>query len=776
MRIILRDGRVAELRPPVSTAQDRDLLRQLFRRASTDSLYFRFFHVVAEISDQELDRMTQMTPGQSYALVCDAGEALWAIGNYVRTGADTAEVAFFVDDRMQGRGLGTLLLEHLAEHAWRDGFRHFVAYVLSENHQMLRVFRSSGFAVSQHWADGAIELTLPLGQTERQKSLMALREKLATAASLQPFFHPRTVAVVGASRDDERLGHRLLWHIVEGNFSGTVYPVNREAGSVHAIKAYARLSDIPEPVDLAFVVVPSRELLPIVNDAIYAGVKGLVITSSGLGDAGAQGQALEETIVAKLRRAGIRLVGPSSMGLVSTEPSVTLNASFAPQLPARGQLAVASHSSALGVAIMHYASRMGLGISSFVSLGNKPDVSVNDLLQYWEDDPETTAIMLYMESFGNPRKFSQIARRLTRHKPILAVKSARTRPLSEGSNPGRFQWDMSDAPVDALFRQSGIIRADTLEELFDVAAIITSQPLVRGGRVGLVTNSAAGTLLAEDSIHTLGLTLVEAIDVGFDSLAQGYNEAIPRMLARTDIDALAVLFVPVGDRETREVLEAVRRCAAQYFSQAQDPIPIVANILLANPTSDRFIDAGSRRIPVFAFPETALRALARVRDYGQFMMRPPGRIVDLAGVKVGEARLRVREALQSDDLVSLPAAVIERVWEAMGITIQKVPNQLSGNLAVAMASDALFGPILGVRRADGETRIRLIPVTDEDVLRLVPDAIRQTGDEDLWIDLLLRLSRLIEECPEIQSFEIVSIEVRNHCLRAGDYAMTVRPA
>ncbi len=776
MRIILRDGRVAELRPPLPTAQDRDLLRQLFQRASTDSLYFRFFHVVAEISDTELDRMTQMTPGQSYALVCDAGDALWAIGNYVRTGTDTAEVAFFVDDRMQGRGLGTLLLEHLADQAWRDGFRHFIAYVLSDNHQMLRVFRSSGFAVSQHWADGAIELNLPLGQTERQKSLMALREKLATAASLQPFFHPRTVAVVGASRDDERLGHRLLWHIVEANFSGTVYPVNREARSVHAIRAFARLSDIPEPVDLALVVVPSRELLPIVNDAIYAGVKGLVITSSGLGDAGAEGLALEETIVAKLRRAGIRLVGPSSMGLVSTEPSINLNASFAPRLPDRGQLAVASHSSALGVAIMHYASRIGLGISSFVSLGNKPDVSVNDLLQYWEDDAETTAIMLYMESFGNPRKFSQIARRLTRHKPILAVKSARTRPISETPDLRGFHWDMSDAPVDALFRQSGIIRADTLEELFDVAAIITSQPLLQGGRIGLVTNSAAGTLLAEDSIHTLGLTLVEAIDVGFDSLAQGYEKAIPRMLARTDIDALAVLFVPLGDRETEEVLEAVRDCAAQYFSQTEDPIPIVANILLADPTSDRFIDAGLRRIPVFPFPETALRALARVRDYGQFMKRPPGRMVDLPDVQVEQARLLVREALQPGELSVLPATVIDQVWDAMGIKIQRTADQLSGGLAIAMTSDVLFGPILGVRSADGETRIRLIPVTDEDVLRLVPDSVRQTGDAERWTDLLLRLSRLIEECPEIHSFEIVSIAVRDHGITVGDCIMTVKPA
>ncbi len=775
MRIILRDGRVAELRPPESTANDRRLLRELFRRASTDSLYFRFFHVVSEVSEAELDRMTQISSGQSFALVCDAGDAFLAIGNYVSVDATSAEVAFFVDDRVQGRGLGTLLLEHLADQAWRDGLRRFVAYVLSDNHQMLRVFRSSGFAVSQHWADGAIELTLPLGQTERQKSLAAVREKLATAASLQPFFHPRAVAIVGASRDSAHLGHRILKNVIDGNFQGTVYPVNREAASVYAIRAYARLADIPEPVDLAVVVVPSKELLPIVNDAIYAGVRAMIVTTSGLGDGGPEGKRLEEIIVAKLRRAGIRLVGPSSMGLATTEPAVLLNASLAPVLPQRGKLAVASHSNALGIAIMHYADRMGLGISSFVSLGNKPDVSVNDLLQYWEDDPETRAIMLYMESFGNPRKFTRIARRLTRYKPILAVKSARTRRMGSNLTPKHFQWDISDAPVDALFRQSGIIRADTLEELFEVAAVVTTQPIPRGGRIGLITNSAAGTLLAEDAVHTLGLSLAGVIDVGFDDLASGYRRAIQKMLGGDEVDALAILFVPVGEHETPGVLQAIRETAGEYFEKSAEPIPIVANILLANPSSDRFLDAGPRRIPVFPFPEAALRALAQARDYGQFLAQPQGRVVDLNGVNTGLARDLVRGALApSGDLQELGLDVVERIWDAMGINLSAGEPGDAGTAAIAMVSDPLFGPILGVKSADGETRLRLIPMTDQDALQLVPTSVRDFGHETVWTDALLRLSRLAEECPEVQSFEIAPVMVRDGGLLAGECTVRVR--
>ena len=750
MRIILRDGRAAELRTPV--ASDQEMLRGLFQRASRDSLYLRFFHIVADVREAELQRMMQVQEGEAYALVCDAGDAILGIGNYARTGPDSAEVAFFVDDQLQGRGLGTLLLEHLAEHGWREGFKTFQAYVLNENHQMLGVFRSSGFAVTQRWSDGAYELALPLGQTERQKSLAALREKLATAASLQPFFHPRTVAVVGASRDIERLGHQTLKHLLDGGFQGTAYPVNREAQSVLAVRAYARLADIPEPVDLAHLLVPAKELLSVVNDAIYAGVRGVMITTSGI-DA-----TLQETIVTKLRRAGIRLVGPSSMGLVNTNPALSLNASLADVMPRRGRLAVASHSGALGVALMRYADDMNLGIASFVSLGDKPDVSVNDLLQFWQDDPDCDAIMLYMESFGNPRKFSQIARRLTRTKPVLAVKSARTRRTGTDVTFKQVVWDAADAPVEALFRQSGIIRADTLEELFDVASIVTTQPVVQGNRIGLVTNSAAGTLIAEDTAHTLGLELDASIDVGYEDLAAGYRTALQDIVSQDGIDALVILYVPVSQRETALVVAAIEDTLREYLPKRSRPLAIAANIMLQDPTAHRFLMAGERRVPVFAFPETALRALARVREYGQYLVQPLGREVDLPHSDAGAARRALRELLAERG----PGMVADRdlmpVWDHMGIPLDFGPG---GLLSIAMMWDPLFGPIMGVRSTDGESRIRLIPLTDQDAERLVPSCVRAAQAAELWCDVLLRLSRLVDECPELRRLELNGVDVRD---------------
>ncbi|MCY0878343.1 MAG: GNAT family N-acetyltransferase [Firmicutes bacterium] len=768
MRVILRDGRVAELRAPDPAGPDREMVKALFLRASPDSRYFRFFHVVSDIRDEDLDRMLAVVPGVSYALVADVENAIIAIGNYARIDDATAEVAFFVEDQAQGRGLGTLLLEHLAEHAWRSGFREFVAYVLQDNLAMLRVFYSSGFTVYQERAQDVLELRLPLTQTDRQKSLAALREKLAAAASLEPFFRPAVVAVVGASRDETGLGYLLLRHILDGPFQGTVYPVNRDAPSVAAIRAYARLSDIPEPVDLAIVAVPRQELLAVVNDAIYAGVRGLIIASSTLGQGDAEGRALQETLVAKLRRAGIRLIGPHSMGLVSTDPSVRLNGSLAPEMPAPGHLAVASHSGAIGVAIMEYANRRGLGISSFVSLGNKADVSVNDLLQYWEDDPATQAMMLYMESFGNPRKFSQIARRLTRHKPILAVKSARRPAVGDGVSPP-FSWMWTEAPVDALFRQSGIIRADTLEELFDVALLVTSQPLVTGPRLALATNTPAGTRLARDIIGELGLHLVRTIEVGAERPKEGYRAAIRELTAHDEaFDALLLMFVPMSDAEQREVVSLIEDEMAVYFERQAHPKAAVANILLLDAEKRRYLEAGPRRIPVFSFPENAIRAVKRVWDYAQYVMEPAGQHVDLPDCRADEARGKIRAAIASQaDSVLLDESVRDAVWRDLGLALTRQARRGRPSWTVGIAADPLFGPLVGVSTSRGSVDLRLIPLTDQEAQRLVPETV--TGDRvrARWVDLLLRLSRLVEECPEVEVLELRQVQVSEDRVAVG---------
>lgn len=754
-RIILRDGRVAELRKPQNTPAERQRLRNLFRGASADSLYFRFFHVVSELQDSELDRMLSLGGSNNYSLVADAGDNLLAIGNYVLISPDSAEVAFFVDDQLQGKGLGTLLLEHLAQHAWITGIKRFEAYVLRDNHRMIQVFRNSGFEISQEWDEGTLHLVLPISMTERTRALQDVRSKLATAASLLPFFEPKTVAVVGASRDTHRLGHLLLRHVIDGGYRGTVFPVNPSARSVASVKAYASVKQIPDPIDLALIVVPAPHVLPVIDDCIKSRVKAVLIASSGFADAGIEGQILQDQIARRLRQAGIRLLGPSCLGLVNNDPSLQLNASFAPRLPLYGSTAIASHSGALGIAILEYAHRIQLGVSSFASMGNKADVSGNDLLQYWEDDPHTDMIMLYLESFGNPRKFSRIARRITRHKPILAVKSARS----------------EDAPVDALFRQTGIIRADTLEELFDVAALLSSQPFPRGRRVAVVTNTTAAAVITVDTLRSTGLQLArDPIDLGYEALADGYRSAVPEALNDPDIDAVIVLFVPVGLSETNSVSHALREALAEYHSQVapDDRKPVVANFLMTDDRIIQYIETASTRVPVFRFPESAVRALARVARYAEYRREPLGRLPDVPGFNPDSCRSIAAQGLGGP---WLDRSSIGMLLEHAGIPWSAPAPHSEGldRISLTVSHDSLFGPLLTVRTRPSEDVdevskaprefIRLIPLTDLDARHvassLAKSLYRTWADKstDIFTELLLRFSLLADAVPEIAFLE-----------------------
>ncbi|MBX5464983.1 MAG: GNAT family N-acetyltransferase [Clostridia bacterium] len=778
-RVILRDGTVAELRPLGREARDRERLRELFRSASPDSLYFRFFHAVREVSERELERLLAGDGREALALVCEAGERFLAVGNYAPAGEPgTAEVAFLVDDRYQGRGLGTLLLEHLAEAAWRAGYQRFEAVVLPANRRMIQVLYDSGYETRERWEDGAVRMVLPLGATERSRALQETREKLATAASLEPFFRPATVAVVGASRDPQRLGHLLFRHLLEGGFQGVVYPVNPSAHAVAAVRAYPSLRDLPEPVDLAVVVVPAREVLQVVDDCVQARVRAVLITSAGFADAGPEGEALQQEVVRRLRAAGIRLVGPNCLGIVNTAEAVRLNASFAPRLPARGRLAFASQSGALGVAILDALSRIGVGLSSFVSMGNKADVSGNDCLQYWEDDPETEMIALYLESFGNPRKFSRICRRITPRKPVLVVRGARTAAGVQVSEARQAAGQAREVAVEALFRQAGIIRADTLEELFDVAAVLEAEPLPAGERVAVVTNSAGGAVITVDALRAEGLLLARPpLDLGFEALAEGYRRALPEVLRDPEVDAVVVLFVPAGLSDeaavARALLEGVREAEAEGVRK-----PVVANFL---PSAERayavrFLDPEARRLPVYPFPERTVRALARAARYAAFRRRPRGRIPDLEGADVERARQLAREALErlapDEEERWLPAEEAEAVVAAAGLEVEPSRAPERGlRLAVTVEPDPLFGPLLLVRRLAptarrgefvplGEPLARITPLTDLEAADLAAAALGEGAPAEAvacLADLFLRLSRLAEEVPELRRLELPDV-------------------
>lgn len=785
-RVILRDGRAAEFRP--ARPSDRDTVRRLFGTASPESLYFRFFHVIREVPDEVIEAMVSADGVNDATLLCMAGDQPLGIGTYNRVDDETAEVAFLVDDHMHGKGIGTLLLEHLAEIAWQNGFRFFEAYVLYDNEKMMGVFLSSGYEIRSEHQSGVAHLVLKLAQTERIRALQETREKLATAASLAPFFHPTTLAVVGASRDPKGLGHVLFRHILEGGFQGIAYPVNPVARSVAGVRAFPSLQELPEPVELAVVAVPPDQVSPVVDDCVKTGVRSVIIITSGLPEEEEKGVPTPAELAARLRRAGARLLGPNSLGLVNTDPNVRLNASFAPRFPRRGSLAIASHSGALGITILEYAGRMGIGVSSFASMGVKADVSGNDLLQYWEDDPETDMIALYLESFGNPRKFSRITRRITRKKPIVAVKGASTEGGTAVSLTGSVLPRARDVLVDALFRQAGIIRVNTLQEMFDVTALLASAPLPRGDRVAIVTNTAGGAVMAVDALHNEGLRMAgPPVDLGTVALADGYRKALPKLLHDPGVDAVLVLFTPVGVSDDREVAralaEALREAASDPAEGNFTPKPVVANFLMTEDNFVHAIDAGVQRIPVYPFPEQAVRALAKVAAYGAYRQKPVGRIPDLEGADTDRARQIIRghrpDAAERARVVEwMPRELCNEVLDAMGIRRSVGVAGAAMWFSVTAELDPLFGMILFVGSPSART-VRITPLTDldvQDLLTTVAGADGPPADSPARraaADIILRVSRLVEEVYEITKVALTDVGVSEDGCWIGDCQIAV---
>ncbi len=764
-RIILRDGKVADFREASDCDLDRQILRELFSRVSPESLYFRFFHAVRYVSESFIDSLLNKA-SDIFTLLCVAGETLLGVGTYTRQGDHTAEVAFMVDDRLHGKGIGTLLLEHLAEHAWANGITQFVAYILEDNYKMIQVFTTSGYEVKSKHDSGMIQLALPLVKTERIRALQEMREKMASAASLEPFFKPETVAVVGASRDMEGLGHQLFRHVLDGDFAQVVYPINRHARSIGGVRAYPRLTEAPEAVDLAVLVVPADQTMAVIDDCIEANVRAVMITSSGFSDQSKEGQELEREIVTKLRAHGIRLIGPNSLGILNATDAIRLNASFVPEFPARGKLSIASQSGALGMAILGYATRIGVGIAHFVSMGNKADVSGNDLLQYWEDDTDTEMIVLYLESFGNPRKFSRIARRITRVKPILVVKGGRTIGGASVSQARGRIFGHQDMFIEALFDQAGIIRLDSLPELFDVAAFLAHQPLPQGRRVAILTNTAGGAVMAVDALAQQGLELVHApVDLGFEQLAQGYRTVLPQLLRDPAVDAVMVIYVSIGSTDAVEVMNAV----AQAIHEADTSLtvkdgsgrkPVVANFLTTADQGVRILDATSRKVPVYPFPEQACKALKKAIVYAEYLTTQRGHEPDLESVEGEKAREFVRSSQALEDGL-LDHQVAYAALTAVGIDLLSIPLL---PFTIRIELDRSFGMMFGItagamRSITSAQLIRLLPLTDLDVAEILQfieknGMVLEENDKERISHLFFALSRLIDEVPDISGLVI----------------------
>ena len=435
-------------------------------------------------------------------------ERIVAVGEYDRLrDPAAAEAAFAVADDLQGRGIGTRLLERLAALAAGQGIERFVANVQLDNPAMLGVFESAGLEVTRELDGGEFEVSFPIEATEQYRTRVDERDHLAVTASLRPFFEPGSIAVIGASRRRGSIGGELFRNVLAADFIGSAYPVNRDGEPVGGVRAYSSIADVPDVVDLVVICLPGPLVLDAAEAALSRGVKALCVISSGFAEVGAEGLERQERLLALVRAHGGRLVGPNCLGIAV--PHLGLNATFGPRPLPPGPIAFSSQSGALGLALLEKASERNLGFSAFVSIGNKADVSSNDLLEWWEDDDETEVVLLYLESFGNPHKFARLARRIARSKPVLALKAGSTEAGARAASSHTAALASSDTAVEALFRQAGVIRADTLEELVDAAALLSSQPLPRGRRVGVLTNAGGLGILCADACARAGLELPE---------------------------------------------------------------------------------------------------------------------------------------------------------------------------------------------------------------------------------------------------------------------------
>ena len=701
---ILRDGGTLRLRPP--TSADSESLLDFYRALSSQSLHRRFHgfpNLRPQLVESLLDPDWVERGALLGALADENGERIVAIGNYVRLRDPAlAESAFAVADEEQGRGIGTRLLERLAARAASVGIERFVAEVLSENRSMLGVFERAGFELTRELAGGVVEVQFPIAMTERFELSVEERDHTAVVASLRSFFEPTSVAVVGASPRRGTIGGELFRNVLEGDFAGAAYPVNPKGSAVAGVRGYASVAEIPDPVDLAVIAVPGEHVLGAAEEALRHGVRALVVISAGFAEVGSEGAERQDQLLALVRAHGARLIGPNCLGIAVAGPR--LNATFAARSAPSGNIGFSSQSGALGLALLEAADARGLGLSAFVSIGNKADVSSNDLLEWWEDDEATEVVLLYVESFGNPRRFGRLARRVARSKPILALKSGTSATGQRAASSHTAALAGSEAGVDALFHHAGVTRATSLEELIDVATLLSSQPEPKGRRVAVLTNAGGLGILAADACDASGLQLpalgeetvsrlrellpaeasvANPVDMLGSATAASYEQALPILLDDPQVDAALVLFVPAVSATADEVAVAVDGAARAAASEK----PVLA-VVMSSAGVPEALRSGSAAA-AFAYPESAARALGRVAERAEWLRRPLGSVPSLEGVDRAAAALVVERALSRSDDSWLDPAETRELLAAYGLPV--VPERIAENVDAAVESAAELG-------------------------------------------------------------------------------------
>ena len=786
---------------------DGPSLHAMCEQSSDRSIYLRFFSANRQIADGYLTSLAGVDGDDRAAVVAEVAGRIVAVAGWERMSQRAAEVALLVEDDQQGRGLGTLLLEELADQACHVGITSLVADTLVENRRMLNVFARSGLHGRSEFEEGVVRWRLSTDLDDAALLPVDDREATAEGVSLQPLLAPGSVVVIGASHHPGGVGHEVLRSILAAGFTGSVQVVNPGALEVAGLPSYAHVSELPVRPDLAVIAVPPDAVVHALDSCGQAGVRAAVVLTDGLGPAGASDAERRAELLSTARRHGIRLVGPDSLGVLSTDPGVRLAAWFGGPAPEAGRLALATQSGTVGIAIAEHAGRHGLGLAELVSLGDKVDVSGNDLLLRWWHDRRVGLVALYLESLGNPRKFARLARRVGASKPVLVVKGGR---VQGGRNEasGTSATTAEDA-LEALFAQAGVLRMDTVEELVDVARLLDSQPLPAGGRLAIVGNGGGIAVLAADAAHSAGLEVPEfsaalrtalgpdrdnPVDLGPASSPEALARTLEAVAGSGEVDVLLVTLAVTAADDAEALLKVV--------SAADVGDLTVVVTLLGAPDGPAMVPmARGDRAPVFHFPEPAVRAVGRAVRHGRWRRTGPGTAPQLDGVRRDDARVLVGKALAAaaGDERWAEGGLTRDLLACYGITVTAAvttgPTRHDAPLAVLVVGvtrEDTFGPVatvgLGGVLPDllGDRAFRLLPLTDRDAtemllgLRAAPllQGYRGTpvADRAAVEDLLLRVSLLADDVPELCELDLSPVHVSATGVVVVDARLRLEPA
>lgn len=659
---VTRNGRTIRIRP--ITADDLDAMMDMWSRLSMETIRLRFF-APRRMDREQMRHFTEVDYVDRFALVAERSDRILGVARFDRLDEEpqAAEFAVMVEDAAQGQGIGTALMRALLTPAQDLGITNFRGDILRENRRMQNVLKDAGFEPAFMSMQGSVETSFRAVPSEKFLLSVDDQDREAAVAALRAVFSPESIAVIGASRDVQSIGGLVFDNLRQGRYQGAVYPVNPAANVVQSVAAYATIADCPSVPDLVIVCVPAEHVIDVVTDAAQAGALAAVVISGGFGESGSEGAEREQQLFDVARRHGIRIVGPNCMGVMNASDDLRMNATFSPVFPDPGTVAFSSQSGALGLAILAGAKRRGLSMSSFASVGNKIDISGNDLIQYWESDAGTDVILLYLESFGNPRKFGRIARRVGRTKPIVAVKAGRTTAGVRAESGSTGALTAGDVAVEALFQQAGVVRTETLSDLFAVAAVLANQPLPSGRRIGILTNGRGPGILAVDACEAAGLDVAvlapetcdelrsflppaagveNPVDMVTSASAETYGHALRALAGDPNVDMVLVIFIPPVVTTVDDVADAI--VAAREDIGPEKPLVSVFMSEAGMPPA-----LAEARIPGFGFPEDAVRALGQVTQYAQWRRRPLGHVVEVTDVDEAAARAVVDQALTGTD-------------------------------------------------------------------------------------------------------------------------------